>query len=432
MIGQIAAEHGRSASEPLLERHIQGRVEEALADTRVVLIAGPRQAGKSTLATLLLSDRESDHFSLDNLAYREAARNDPLGFVDRSTGTLFIDEVQRVPELAFAIKEVVDRDPRPGSYLLTGSTDIFTIPQFADALVGRLEVVTLYPFSQGEIDGRREGFIDRAFAGRVDLAAVSSLTRRDYIGRAVRGGYPEVVGRPPGRRRNAWFSSYVATVVQRDITSLAHLDRLADVPTLLRLAAARTASPLNIQALARDAGVAGNTARKWLALLQGLFVITLVPAWSNNRTSRAALAPKLFMVDSGLAAHLAGVGDASFGAPTMDPGWLLETFVAMELVRQATWSSTACSVMHFRTRDGLEVDCVLETPDRRVLGIEVKSSATVTRTDFRGLAALRTAARDNFAGGMVLYTGSRALSFGDGFSALPISSLWGGDPDARG
>jgi len=363
-------------------------------------------------------------FSLDNQTVREAAVADPLGFVGLNATTMLIDEVQRVPSLGLAIKEVVDRAGRPGQFLLTGSASVFTLPQFADALVGRMEILTLYPFSQGELRGVREDFIDRMFGIEPDLGHTSSLGKQDYVEQAVRGGYPEVVERPAGRRRSSWFASYLRTLIQRDLTSLAQLDRLADVPNLLRLAAARSASPLNMDSLARDAGIAGNTARHWLALLQNLFLLAMLPAWSNNRTSRAALAPKLFMVDSGLAAYLVGVNAASFSQPTMESGWLLETMVVMDLVRQLGWSETECSAHHFRTRDGDEVDCVLEAIDRRVVGLEVKSSATVTAADFRGLRLLARARRENFRAGIVLYTGARSLSFGDGMFAMPISALW--------
>jgi predicted AAA+ superfamily ATPase len=396
-----------------------------MGDTRVVLLGGPRQAGKSTLAQAAVGQGPGVlSVTLDDQAVRAAAEADPLGFVSRGAPTMIIDEVQRVPGLGDAIKQVVDQDQRPDQFLLTGSASLETIPMLAEALVGRLEPLTVYPFSQGELAGDREDFIDRMFGGGPDPNFVSQVVPAEYISRAVQGGYPEVVQRAPGRRRSRWFASYVTTLIQRDLTAVAHLHRLADVPAFLRLVAARATAPLNFTALGRDANMPKDTANRWVTLLQQVYLVRLTPAWSNNQTSRASQSPCLHLVDTGLCAYLAGVNEQSFDQPTMDPGWLLENFVAMELVKQLGWSETEVELYHFRTRDGVEVDCVLEARDRRVFGIEVKSAMTVGGADFRGLRVLANAAGKNFVGGAVLYSGRNTLSFGDGLWAVPISALW--------
>lgn len=411
-------------AEELLPRHLRPQLHAALDDTRVVFLSGARQVGKSTLALQVAAERQHVRvLTLDNPTVLAAAAADPVGFVEHD-GITVIDEVQRVPALGLAIKERVDRDRRPGQFLLTGSADVFTTPGFAQALVGRMEILTLHPFSQGELRHRREALIDRLFAGEPDLSHEGELAKREYIELAVTGGYPEVVRRPPGRRRTRWLAAYLDTLVQRDLTALADIDRLRDVSVLVRITAARTSNVMNTDALAHATGIAPSTARRWLTLLEQLFLISRVPGWSNNASSRVSLAPKLYMQDSGVAAYLMGVGPHTFDKPSADGGQLLETFVAMELQRQSGWSDVECSLLHFRSRERFEVDCVLEARDGRVVGIEVKASATVVDQDFRGLRNLATLAAGRFTAGVILYTGRQALRFAPNLYALPMSSLW--------
>ncbi|MGH9185644.1 MAG: ATP-binding protein, partial [Acidimicrobiales bacterium] len=246
----------------------------------------------------------------------------------------------------------------------------------------------------------------------------------EYLERAVRGGFPEAVRRANPGRRAKWFEAYVTTLVQRDIAELAEIERLAELPRVLRLVAARTAGVLNVDGLARDVSVPPSTLRRYLVLLETAFVVERVPAWATSRTTRAVHAPKLFVSDSGLAAHLLGATAARLSRPGQDAGPVLETFVAMELRRQLGWSEERATLHHFRTRDGVEVDIVLETPDGRVAGVEVKAGSTVRGEDFRGLRQLRARAGESFVAGVVLYTGPTSLPFGDGLWAVPLSTLW--------
>jgi predicted AAA+ superfamily ATPase len=399
-------------------------VEAAIADTRVVLIHGARQVGKSTLADVVVANRPAARsVTLDDAATLEAARADPVGFVQQPAGMLFIDEVQRAPDLLLAIKAEVDRDQRPGRFLLTGSAQVLALPAVADALAGRIEPIELWPFSQGELQGRAEDFA-RVIFGSAPLDVRSALQKRDYLEMAVVGGYPEVNRRPSAVRRRRWFDAYLQTLVQRDVRELADLERLAELPRLLRLVAARSANLVNMEALARDSGVPGVTFRRYAHLLELTFLIQRLPAWSPNHTSRAVHTPKLYVCDSGLLTHLLGVDADSLMEPTGAAGPVLETFVAMEMRRQLGWSDQPASLFHFRTKDGIEVDTVLETPDGRVAGVEVKASATVTDRDFRGLRTLRDQAGGRFARGVMLYCGGRTLPFGDRLSAAPIAALW--------
>lgn len=400
-----------------IPRRAADLVEAALIDTRVVVLQGARQVGKSTLAQAILERSGGRSFSLDEPLTRAAAEADPSGFLSASTGTTLIDEVHRVPELVLAIKASVDRDPRPGRFLLTGSAQLLSVPGFADSLVGRAEFIDLWPFTQGELRGSDDGFVRAAFAG-TDVRITSRLERRNYLDMAVAGGYPEAVRRSDRARRSRWYSGYVRGLVQRDLPEIARIDRLDELPRLLRMAAIRTAQLLNSEALSAELGITANTVRRYMTLLETACLLVRIPTWSRNATSRMVKSPKLHVVDSGLCAHLRGLGGHA------DPGPAIESFVAMELLRQTSWMEEPVLLSHFRTRDGFEVDLVLEALDGRVFGVEVKAGATVRAADFRGLRRLAAEAGSRFIGGVVLHTGPESLPFGPKLRALPIETLW--------
>jgi hypothetical protein len=412
-----------SASD-VIARHAEALVAEALADTRVVVVNGARQVGKSTLARLVLQGRPGAAARfLDDAAEREAARDDPAGFV-RHPGLLLIDEVQRVPDLLLAVKYEVDQDPRPGRYLLTGSARLLGLREIPDALTGRTETIELWPLSQGEIDGRPDGFVDAAFRhGSALDPGPSELRKADYVERAVRGGYPEAVRRPPGRRRARYFDSYVADLIARDVRLVSDVERPADLRALLGVIAARMGGLAVVEAIARDVGLPRQTARRYLDVLELVFVVRTIPAWSSNLTQRAVATPKLLVNDSGLAARLIG-----FPGPGRSVGPLLENFVLGELARQLTWSDEPVRLFHFRDRDGVEVDAVLERASGEVVGIEVRASDTPRSDDFRGLRHLARRLGDRFRAGFVLHTGPQSLPFGDRLRALPVDALWRSEP----
>jgi predicted AAA+ superfamily ATPase len=407
----------------LLPRRAEPLVSEALSDTRVVAINGARQVGKSTLAKRIATTRENPVTRLlDDPATLRAAREDPAGFVDHH-GLLLIDEVQLAPELFRAIKVMVDTDPTPGRFLLTGSARILALRDLPDALPGRMETIELWPFSQGEIDGTPERFIDAAFRHGPALTHTSTLRRRDYLDRVVRGGYPEAVQRGP-RRRSAFFDSYLTTLIERDITELAAIERRGDLRRLLALLAGRSGGLLVPGTLATQVGIPRTTLNRYLALLAAVFLIKQIPAWAGGATQRAVGAPKLAYVDSGLACHLLGQDAARLGEPDGAAGPMMENFVLMELARQTTWSEERVHLHHYRTRDQVEVDAVLESADGRVIGIEVKAGATVRVEDLTGLRHLAARLGSRFLAGYVLFTGQQTLPFGDRLRALPIDAIW--------
>jgi uncharacterized protein len=403
-----------------LPRRASELVLEALRDTRVVVVNGARQTGKSTLAELALAGLDNAHARfLDDPATRSSAQSDPVRFV-RHDGTLLIDEVQRVPDLWLAIKNEVDRDPRPGRFLLTGSARLLGLASLPDALPGRSETIELWPLSQGEIDGRPDEFVDAVFTLGVEIpAANGGLRRRDYIARAQRGGYPEAVRREQPRRRSRFFENHIADLLARDVKQVAHIERSSDMRRLLSLLAAQTSGLVNHSRLASELAISAPTVKNYIEILETIYLIRLIPAWSADFTTRAVAMPKVMFVDSGLTSFLTagGTGDAVIGG-------LIENFVLGELARQLTWSDVSARLFHYRDRDQVEVDAVLEDNTGNIVGIGVKASETARTEDFAGLHRLQQKLGNRFLAGIVLYCGAQTLPFGPGLACMPISALW--------
>ncbi|MET9326380.1 ATP-binding protein [Tsukamurella sp. NPDC003166] len=399
-----------------------------MTDTRVVLVDGARQCGKSTLVARVGAERDAVWRSLDRAATRNAAEFDPTAFVDVER-MLIVDEVQRVPDLLLAIKESVDSDPRPGRYLLTGSARLLGLRGLPDALPGRMETIELWPLSQGEIDERPDGFVDAVFTVGAGLRHESGESRGGYIDRIVRGGFPESVART-GRRRQAFLDNYLADLVNRDVMQLSAIERGPQMRALIRLLAARSGQLLVPGNLARSLGLPQSTVDRYLGLLEEVFLIKRIPAWSRNLSARAVSTAKGAMVDSGIAANVLGQDEAALSRPDSQLGGLLEGFVAMEIARQLTWSDTRAEMFHYRTKDQVEVDIVLEDRSGRVVAIDVKESATARSDDFRGIDHLARRLGGDLIAGLVLYTGTETLSFGERKLAVPVSALWelGGQP----
>lgn len=409
---------------PPVPRFAEAAIQAALSDTPVTCLIGPRQVGKSTLAAAIGGQRRARLFSLDDATTLSAITADPTGFIVGIDGPMVLDEVQLAPALFPAIKLAVDRARQPGRFLLTGSANVLTLPRISESLAGRMEVVTLWPFSQGELEAARERFVDGVFAARLPPAAPSALTRTELVRRILMGGYPEIQSRRDAERRAAWFRSYLTTVLQRDIRELSDIEGLTALPRLLGYLAARAGSVVNIADIGRVAGIAHTTLTRYLAMLEQVFLVWRVPAWSGDRGRRLLKSPRLALTDVGLLAHLAGITEVRLSAEPTLFGPLLENFVTMELIKQSAWAKSQVSLSHYRTYGGREVDLVLERADGRLVGIEVKAAATVTADDFKGLIAFREVAGSRFVRGIVLYTGRTAVPFGADLVALPIDALW--------
>ncbi len=413
----------------MLRRHIVGQIEAALEDTPVVFINGARQTGKSPLVQWLLRNgHPARYWTLDDAATLAAVKTDPAGFLATHKGPIAVDEVQRAPELFNAIKADVDRARRPGRFLLTGSADVMLLPGLAESLAGRMEILTLWPLSRGEIARKPETFLDALFSAPQADWSEARPYRAKLLGMLLAGGYPESLQRPAEPRRKAWFRSYVSAILQRDVRDLAQIEGLSLLPRMLSLIAAQAAGVLNIADFARRLAAPHSTITRYWTLLEATFLVQPLPAWSANLGRRLVKAPKVFLNDCGLLAHLLGMDLARLTAEPVLLGPLLENFVVMELRKQQSWCASRPELFHFRTHAGCEVDIVVEQPSGKIAGIEVKASSTVGPGDFRGLRALREATGERFHGGVLPYMGTDCLPFGDRLLAMPVTAIWRPSP----
>src|SRR5271165_4779929 len=414
--------HYRSATLlKMIRRNITDYLLQSLDDTPVVLVNGARQTGKSTLVQSdELVEPGRQYLTFDDPSILAAAKRDPRGFVSGLNTPVILDEVQHIPEVFQVIKLAVDQKREPGRFLLTGSADVLLLPKLSESLAGRMEVLTLWPFSQGEINGVHEDFIDTLFSKQpVWHTGKSNVTRRaELFEKILAGGYPPAVTRRQAARRKAWFQSYVTTILQRDIRDLANISVLAS----------RAGGLLNFADLPRSLSLPQTTLKRYFALLETTFLVQLLRPWLVNTGQRAILTPKVYLNDTGLLAHLVGL---TLERLELDPGMagsVLENFVLMELRKQSAWSETQPGFFYWRTASGQEVDIVLEDSAGRIVGIEVKASATLRGSDIRGLEALAKAAPKRWLGGVVLYTGSEIVPFANTLHGVPVSRLWQNPP----
>lgn len=406
-------------------RLILPRLREALEDTPVVLIHGPRQCGKSTLATMFGEEHGFRYLTFDDENVLAAAKSDPVGFCKDLPERAILDEVQRVPGLFRSIKEIVDSDRRPGRLILTGSANVLLLPGLSDSLAGRMEVLRLAPLTQAEISRLPSppSLLDALF-GASPHAQHLQWQGDELIRRVVTGGFPPAVLRSSERRRRVWLEQYNEALVQKDVRDFTRIRSLEVLPRLLEVAAAHTAGLFVSTDLAAPFELSRPTIREYVAVLEALFLLELLPPWRSNRLTRMIKTPKLHTVDTGLASALLAVNQESLRTDRPLFGHLLESFVFQELRRLASFSGHRHRFYHFRDKDKKEVDIVIERNGIAVSGVEVKASSTVLPKDFQGLTKLRDAMGKRFVQGVVIYDGENVLPFGDRLYAVPIASLW--------
>jgi len=406
------------------DRNLGHAVDIALKDTPVVLLHGARQTGKTTLVKAIARKRGASYVTLDDHPTLEAALADPPAFIQGLGKLAVIDEVQNAPNIFRAIKASVDRDRKPGRFLLTGSANVLVLPRLGDSLAGRMEILPLYPFAQDELQGRKSGFIDQVFAARPKMTEPTALERKQIASRVLAGGYPEVMTRKDPARRDAWYSAYITSILQRDVRDISNITGLTDLPRLLQALALRSSGLLNIADLSRTLDIPHSTMRRYMALLEATFLSTPVEAWHAHRGRRLVKAPKLHLADSGFAAHLAGIDKAADILNSTAFGPLLETFVLNELRKMAGWSKARVKLYHFRTEAGREVDIVLEDSKGRIVGIEVKAAMAVGSNDVTGLKHLREVAGEKWLRGILLHPGLGITPFAKDIHAVPLSAMW--------
>jgi hypothetical protein len=408
---------------PLLyPRRLETRIAEALTDTPVVLIAGPRQAGKTTLVRQM-TDQGRRYLTLDDQLTQLAAKEDPVGMV-RNLDRAAIDEIQRAPQLLLAIKKSVDEDRRPGRFLLTGSTNLMALPTLADSLAGRMETLTLLPLSQSEMQGTSANWLDSAFAGNL-LEASAPMVGNVLVEAVLRGGYPEAVSRATPRRRTAWARQYIDAIVKRDVRDVAAIDRLDQLPRFLQVLAQTSGQVCNYSHLGSQVGLDHKTAARYVSVFERMYLLDRVDVWARNRLHRMVKAPKVQFVDSGLLSALVGLSPPVAEKDRSRFGHVLETFVYGELLKHAATAEGDYRLFYYRDHDQVEVDMVVESAEGQLVGIEIKSAASVNAADLRGLKRLTSIAGDKFKMGVVLYDGLETLPVGVRLWAVPISTLWG-------
>ena len=404
----------------------------ALTDTPVVLIHGPRQCGKTTLAQQVGRELGYAYVSFDDDARRAAALADPVGFVADLPDKVILDEVQRVPWLFTSIKASVDKNRRPGRFMLTGSSNVLLLPKLADSLAGRMEILRLHPFAQLEMQPPELGqgqatastFMQQLQAGQFSPSPAHERRLGQALADMVAaGGYPAALSRPSAARRRVWYRDYIHTLVQRDVRELARIQSLDALPRLLTLAAGQTARLINVMDLAAPFQLSRLTVRDYVNLLAQVFLLEELPPWFSNRLSRLIKTPKLHLTDTGVACALLGLDGAALWANRAALGQLLETFVLQELRRLESASDMPSQFYHLRDKDGVEVNIVMLHGNGKLSGIEVKASSTVGVHDFKGLKKLQASEPDRFHCGVLVYDGDACLRFGEGLYAVPLSRL---------
>lgn len=426
----------------LIHRHMTARVSVSLQDTPAVLVNGPRQCGKTTLvkqfaqggnsqtsSALVFRDPSEGmtYLTLDDPAVLDAAQIDPVGLL-RQLDRAIIDEVQHAPQLLLALKASIDQDRRPGRFLLTGSANLLALPSIADSLAGRMEVHALLPLSQTELQGRQSDFLRRAQEQDWPISHPEWMTpevngQRDMVLSALAGGYPEMRSRASPARRSAWAKAYIQTLVERDVQDVAQIEHLSHIPRLLEVTAAHCGQLFNATQIGGQLSMDARTVEKYLGVLEKLFLVQRLPAWSRNELGRLIKTPKLHFLDAGLQAAVTRLTPEMLTKHRERWGSVLETWVYAELRKNLALSDDPWYLAHYRDKDQVEVDFVLESPMREVIGIEVKAAATVSAADFKGLRRLKEHTGNDFIAGIVLYDGNKALPFGKGMWAVPLAAL---------
>lgn len=407
----------------LLYRHIRTEVLAFLKIMPVVLICGARQTGKTTLAESIMGKDRWTYVTFDDEITLSLARKDPSSWLASQPKPLVIDEVQRVPEIFLSIKRDVDKNRQPGRYLLTGSANPLLLPRLGDSLAGRMGIVTMYPFSQGELHQTNEHFISQVFNEGPLPTKDLKLSQDDLIEILLRGGFPAVRTFTDLADIRRWVGAYLQTMMQKDVKDISNIEGIHEFPRLFRLIATRSANLLNISDLSRSLGIVNMTLNRYLKLLETLFFIHLLPAWFTNKGKRLIKSPKVHLCDTAIMAQLLEINSEGLKSDPYLFGQFLETLTFSELLKQKSWSSIQCELYHFRDGD-YEVDFVLEKPDQSIVGIEVKRAQKIRSDDLKGLNHLKQLTKSHFKKGIILYLGNEVHHFDKNLMALPLQSLW--------
>lgn len=404
-------------------RFLRDVLQHRLRFFPVILLVGPRQSGKTTLTKTLGKELGILYASFDDINNLIGVQLDPIGFLENQKKPLILDEVQRAPEIFLPIKVDVDNNRFPGRYILTGSANPLLIPKVGDALTGRMAICNMWPLSQGEILGVKERFLDRLFSQEKIESSFPEFDREELINKLFLGGFPALHITLDEEYRKAWCNDYLSLALQKDINDLSKIEGFAHLPALLYGLASRVGSTLNIEELSRLIKSASASIRRYIQLLESLFLLYRLSSWSPNIDKRLVKSPKIYFSDTALLLHVLNMNRDQVKSTPNILGYLVENFVVMECVKQATWSQSSPRIYHYRLERETEVDLVLES-EGKVVGIEIKLSSVIRPDDLKGLKSLKTTAGDAFHKGVILYMGERMLALGERLYALPISALW--------
>ena len=407
----------------MIERKIKSQLLEALTDSPVVLVHGARQTGKSTLVKFIAeNDYPAKYITFDDASILSAALNNPYDFISGYSENLVIDEVQRAPEIFLTLKNFVDKNRKPGKFILTGSANVLLLPKISESLAGRMEILRLFPLAQNEISRDKKNLIDELSKNNFSPNYIS--TSDNFTDKVLSGGFPEMQVRKERKRQKAWFNSYITTILQRDVRDIANIEKLNDLPKLLSLFASRAGTLLNYAEFSRSSAIAQTTLKRYVSLFEAIFMIHILPAWSGNLSKRLIKAPKLYLNDTGLLSHLVGFESDRILSDALMWGRLLENFVFMEMLKQSSWSNFNLSLYHYRTASGQEIDFIIERNDGKLIAVEVKATTKIDSSDFNHIKSFADETGNKFLRGVLFYTGSEIIPFAKNLFALPVSTLW--------
>lgn len=409
----------------IYERYILKDIIESLENQPIVLINGARQVGKSTFIEEVLSKKvELDYVTLDNEQDLLSLRGDPASFLKQYEGLIAIDEIQRAPDIFISLKRIVDERKKYGQFLLTGSANVLMLPKLSESLAGRMMIYTMWPLSQSEIRNTASNFIKKIFQKDPVFKNKEELSEDEWTEILIKGGYPASLRAKTQKQRNTWFKSYLATILQRDIKSLSDIEGLREIPNVLEILSTRVGNFINLSDVGRISGIKTTTMQRYFSLLKMVFLVIDVPGWYKNQEKRLIKSPKVFLNDTGLLCYLLGLDIESLKSNKTLGGHVFENFVCTELIKQLGWSDVPIKLYHFRTHIGQEVDFVLEGPEGKIVGIEVKYKRTCTLSDLKGLRKLKELSGKKFHKGIILYQGNKTVFMDKDIIAIPATTLW--------
>jgi len=407
----------------VIQRKIKPQLMAALSDSPVVLIHGARQTGKSTLVkSLAENDYPAKYITFDDSSILSAAHNNPHDFISGYSENLIIDEVQRAPEIFLAIISSVDKNKRLGKFILTGSANVLLLPKISESLAGRMEILRLFPFAQNEISRSTKNLVEEF--SKNTFNPNHPINSDNLINKVLSGGFPEMLTRQDRKRQKVWFNSYITTILQRDVRDIANIEKINELPKLLSLFASRAGTLFNYAEFSRSSGMAQTTLKRYVSLFEAIFMVHVLPAWSGNLSKRLIKTPKIYLNDTGLLSHLVGFEKGKTISDALMWGRILENFVLMEMLKQASWSDLILSLYHYRTASGQEIDFVIERNDGKIIAVEVKATSKIDTKDFNHIKAFSDETKDKFLRGILFYTGSEIIPFSKNLFALPINALW--------